>query len=505
MTMAERRAGANDPPERAGSARSLLLFASLLLLLALKGDGHFPLPAATPEPLFQLYILGLTVLFALGLVMLLRSPSEREPLASPAPPESAGASIGGSRALRTAALAGSVFALLDGCLLWLEARRFAGFGYTWHPWAAASITLAPALALAFLALRRTAPPAGALLGVAAAGHAAHVFYAAAWFPLAAARSDMLPLLAAAGRELLAGRDPYALYQLTHGAAVPLTYLPGMVAAYLPAALLGLDPRLLSLAYTLGAALLLYRKARAGAAAYLAIFLLSPYLIYRHEIYLAPCWLLLALAWLLLARRRPAALAACCGLLALTSQLLAIPAAAMAVFVWRRDGRRAGLRFAAIAAAVCALPLAPFVLADPVSFARGTLSHWTAARNLQSFGLAYWLIALLPLPVLRALQAAAVAFLLIRIPPAATADRPDPFEDTLVGLPGALPPAPPGLWISPRRRRSVFVMSALAVALFAALNTVVWTYFYLLVLYLALLAQLVPQRAQSAAGAGEPMP
>jgi hypothetical protein len=466
---------------RAVEGRSALLLAALLLVLALKGDGHFPLPRATPEPLFQLYVLGLTLAFAAGLVALLRG-ARPASAADPALPD-----------LRSAAGALALFALLDGVLLWLEARRYEAFGYAWHPWAAVALGLAPALAFAWLAARRAAPRAEALLALAAGTYAGHILYAITSFPLAPARSDRLPLLVAAGRELLAGRDPYAtLYHLADG-AVPLSYLPGMVAAYLPAAALGCDPRLVGCACTLGAALLLHRFARGAAPAYLALLLLGPYLVYRHDLDAGPALLLLALTWVLLGRRRPVALAAACATLVATSQLLAIPAAAVAVFVWRRDGRRAGLRLLATVAAFALPFLLAFVLPDPQSFARGALVHWTEARSLQSLGFGYWLAALLPLPVLRALQAAAVTLVLTRLPRTASPAGADPFEDTLAGLPGALPQAPPVPWISPRRRSSVFATSALALGLFATLNTVAWTSFYLLVLYLALLA-LLPRRS-----------
>lgn len=434
--------------------QSLLLFSGLLLLLAVKGDGHFPLPAGIPEPLFQLYVLGLTLLFGVGLILLVPG---RPCRADNSPP------------LRDAAAIAGVFMLLDCALLWLEARRYATFGYTLSPAAAALACLIPAGAFAVLVVRRPAPPPGALMAVAASAQAALCLYAWAFFPLAAARSDMLPLLGEAARRLLAGHDPYSLYHLTPGGGLSMTYLPGLLLAYLPAAILHLDPRLLSLLYTLAAAALLYRRAGARAAAFLAVFLVSPYLVYRHEIYLAPFWLLLAGVWAVLARPRPAALAVCCGALILTSPLLAIPAAALAVFGFRRYGFGAMLRRLLAVAALCAVVVGAFLLPDPRSFVSGTLGHWSGALNCESLGVAYWLLLLLSAPTVHLVQAVVVMALLV------------------------LPPSRFGSGIDPETPDSVLGAAAFGLAAFSALNTVTWTYFYLVVLFLAMLAQLDPNR------------
>jgi hypothetical protein len=448
--------------------RRLLLFSALLLLLALKGDGHFPFPTEQPESTFQLYVLGLTIAFGLGLGALLADRSATSGAA------------GGPAPLRLAAGVGAFFVLLDGGLLWLEARRYAEFGYGFHAAAVVAGCVIAAGSLAWLA-RRRAPEGAAILAVAMAAQAGVCLYACAYFPLASARSDMLPLLAAAGHRLVAGHDPYVLYQLTAGGGVDLTYLPGLVLAYLPAAALHLDPRLLGLAYTGVASWIVWRRAGDHGAAFLAVFLMNPYLVYRHDIYLAPFWLLLALCWAALARPRPAILAACCAALGVTSQLLLVPAAALAIFGIRRFGAWAMVRWLVPAAAPAALLCALFVLPDPAGFARGTLGHWSAALNVESLGFTYWLLPRWPPLLVHALQALLVGTLLI---------------------------LPRGVWragIDGRRPGTAFAAAAAALACFAALNTVIWTYFYLLVLFLAMLAQLDGEPAPMAVPVTAPAP
>jgi hypothetical protein len=452
--------------------RSLLLFCGLLLLLAIKGDGHFPLPVGTPEPVFQVYVLALTLLFGAGLVCLVQR--TRAHGAGDSPP------------LRTAAAIAAAFMLLDGGVLWLEAHRYASFGYAWRPVAAILICSLPASACAWLALRTRPVNPASLLALAAVAHGALCLYACACFPLAAGRSDMVPLLVQAGRKLLAGHDPYTLYSLTPGSTIHLTYLPGLLFAYLPAALMRLDPRIVGLVYTMTAARLLYLGAGSGAVAFLSPFLVSPYLVYRHDAYLAPFWLLLAIAWAALARARPAPIAATCGVLAVTSQLLVIPALAMTILGFKRNGRSAMLRAMLPVAAAGSAIVGFFILLDVAGFFSGTVGHWHDALNMESLGITYWLLFVLSPPFVHALQAVAVIALLSMPRP-----RVDTGEMADHGLPGAWPP-PPVRWlprIDPDDPRSVFAAASLALFAFAALNTVIWTYFYLPVVFLAMLAQL----------------
>lgn len=349
----------------------------------------------------------------------------------------------------------------------------------------------PASACAWLAIRRAPVKPASLLALAAGAHGALCLYACACFPLAAGRSDMVPLLVQAGRKLLAGHDPYSLYHLTPGSGIHLTYLPGLLLAYLPAAFISLDPRLVGLVYTLTAARRLYIGAGAGAVAFLSPFLVNPYLVYRHNAYLAPFWLLLAVCWAALSRPRPATIAASCGVLAVTSQLLLVPALAMAVFGFKRYGRGAMLRGLLPVAAACAAMLGIFLLPDVASFVRGTVGHWHDALNVESLGVTYWLLLALSAPFVHALQVV-VTITLLSIPQ----PRLGPGETANQGLPAGVwrRPGPSARWlprIAPDEPWSVFATAALALFAFAALNTVIWTYFYLPVLFLAMLSQLDP--------------
>ncbi|MEW6267415.1 MAG: hypothetical protein AB1641_30455 [Thermodesulfobacteriota bacterium] len=81
--------------------------------------------------------------------------------------------------------------------------------------------------------------------------------------------------------------------------LPLTYLPGLWLSYLPAALIGFDPRYLSLVYYLASFALLSRftRPRREMGWLAALALLNPYILYRHEVYSPVIVLLVVLATL----------------------------------------------------------------------------------------------------------------------------------------------------------------------------------------------------------------
>jgi hypothetical protein len=450
-------------------SRGVLLFSFLLLLLAVKGDGHFPLPLETPEIIFEVYCSALAILFAIGLVWFLQN----------------GPVDTGSVSVQPAAWLVVLFLVVDCGVLWLEVRRYAPFGYSWHPLLAFTAASVPILGIGWLSFREKPLHPARLLGLAVAGHVAFTAYACAYFPLSVARSDMLPLLMQSGGRLLAGHNPYGLYELGRSTPEYLTYLPGLVVAYLPASFYHLDPRLVGLTYTVLASVVLYHWGGRALSALMSLFLVSPYLIYRHDNYLSPVWLLLAVAACAVSnRRRLSGLAA--GLLAVTSQLLWVPALVMVVLTLRR--RCLGTRRAVIAGvAAVAIPAAGLAICDLDSFVAGVWSHWRNALDLKSLNLAYWVLALGSPWLLRLIQILAFVALLgwlsrrtaTREVLRFSADAP-PYDGR-----GDSDHEP----ASDARR--VFQASSLALFGVCVFNSLSWTYFYLVVLFLAMLAQRAP--------------
>lgn len=85
-----------------------------------------------------------------------------------------------------------------------------------------------------------------------ASMAANIYH----FPIRCNSSDMLPLIRQANRLLLEGRSPFAARYCPW--QIPCTYLPAQITAYMPAVLLQLDLRILSMLYLLGMLLILFR-------------------------------------------------------------------------------------------------------------------------------------------------------------------------------------------------------------------------------------------------------
>ncbi|MBU1878558.1 MAG: hypothetical protein KJ734_06365, partial [Chloroflexi bacterium] len=111
--------------------------------------------------------------------------------------------------------------------------------------------------------------------------------------LDARQADMLPLIQAAGQRLLQGQSPYGLYAF-HDWSLPLTYLPVTWLAYLPAVAWGADLRLVNVAASAGAVVILWAAARRSAAAPLvgALFLLPQLVAFDLYAEVAVFWLVL---------------------------------------------------------------------------------------------------------------------------------------------------------------------------------------------------------------------
>ncbi|MBI3291866.1 MAG: transposase [Elusimicrobia bacterium] len=132
------------------------------------------------------------------------------------------------------------------------------------------------------------------------------------FPITAHRSDMLPILKEGALSLLHGDNPYQYYLLDNGARTQNVRLPGLMMAYLPAAVAGVDLRWVTLAFELAIVLMVlfhFRGAfKQGEVPWEILwamtgFLLLPYWHYRHELYETPFWSLLLVTLFALARGR----------------------------------------------------------------------------------------------------------------------------------------------------------------------------------------------------------
>ncbi len=368
----------------------------LALVLSVKGDGSFPLPSSTPEVLVQAVTLGLGILFAAAALLFARPDGvlRRVPaLSRPVPPWGAAAACSG-------------LAVASALIVQFSSVHYAPFGYVSGP-RIVLLCLVVSVGLLFAAARAPGRP---MLFLLAACLSTLLFaaFSIRHFPLHLDRSDMFLLIEAATARLRAGLDPYTTYPALGG--VPLTYLPGLWGAYVPGLVLGLDPRWTHYAALVLAVLCIQRTTaparRPAAAALLAVFIMTPYLVYRHEIYPGVFWLTLALTFCALARGRFLLAGLAFGWSLSAYPFAWILGPLLLIGVARRWGARPAVIASVSALAVAAAVVIPFLVRSP-RFAECVIGWWADKSEFSGFNLGFWLLPLVGLAGLRVLQIAAI--------------------------------------------------------------------------------------------------
>ena len=440
-------------PQPGPASLRVALFLLLLAFLNLQADG-FRLSADPSRD--QLLLLPLTLVFCALVSALLwpRSTRTYPRLAF----------LNRSRTLIAVAIVTLAPAL---AILVASAHHYAAFRYHLAPWPTLVVFAGVAGLLAANRVQSTPTEApGRLLTCVVLTSLALELLSLRSFPLDLRRSDMLPLIAAADRAFHNGVNPYHLYTFSTE-TVFLTYLPGTFLAYLPATLLHLDLRLTNLLCLALLALLLARAAtpahRRPLTALLAIWLVSPYILYRHEIYTPPHWLVLTAALLLLQQRRLVASAIFFGLGIAMSQFswIFFPFVLLHLSDLGAAGRRIRptLIYAAITLLAASVVILPFYVWAPHAFTFGVLSHWQQqAVSARPVNLSFWLATLLSPRALQPIQAVLLAAVLLVCAVRHTCR-------SFTGLARSL---------------------AIALTAFLLLNILVWGYFFLLLELLLLI-------------------
>ena len=273
-----------------------------------------------------------------------------------------------------------------------ERRHFARFGYGFTPVAAMALTLLCGLVALYAIVRKTS--AGVLATVAVL-YASGLAFAVACFPLNYLRSDMLPVIIWADGRLIGHLNPYVTMHV--GARVyDFPYLPGMLLAFLPAIAVHLDVRIISMACCLLIAAVLYFSAheqqRMMAATLIGVFLLCPFLQYRHDLYLEPHWLVLTASIVLLRYRRYGWAALLFGVSMALYQLSWVLFPFLVLFAWRRHGWLEALKAAVLGLGGMLLVMAPFLRSATKRIASNTVGQWSSLPHALAdpINLSYWL-------------------------------------------------------------------------------------------------------------------
>ena len=288
-------------------SRLLLCLLGILLVIQVRGDGYFPFPKDWPQDRLMAIVLfhtGVLAALIFSMAYFLITGRRTAPLAVPERLHPT---------LPVLASVGALGAIVGLHLLQADYFRYAGYRLEIPVMATFFfLALIPLAAYGAYAFRRKAhAPHRFLLSVLASALLIKMI-PLALFPVTAQRSDMLPILREGALRLFHGENPYQYALLDNGVLTPNVRLPGLMMAYLPAAVSGVDLRWTTLFFEAATFLLLIRILKphwermdrpwdAGCA--LASFLLLPYWHYRHELYEAPFWFLLFLTLLALERGR----------------------------------------------------------------------------------------------------------------------------------------------------------------------------------------------------------
>jgi hypothetical protein len=286
-----------------------------------------------------------------------------------------------------------VFELGFAALYLRECRHFASFGYRLRLIPTIAIFGGSVILLGFALRSRMA--AGFVFGVALLVSACGLLLSIISFPLNYLRSDMLPVISWADGSLLAHADPYATMHVGNR-LYDFPYLPGMMLVFYPAAAMGLDLRFASMVCVLGLSALIFwaarRDHRLEVAALLALFLLCPFLQYRHELYLQPHWLTLVAAFVLMNRRHFAWAALVFGLSMAIYQFSWILFPFFLLNGFRRRGWGEAVKLAGLGAVGAVVLTGPFLRSASRRIASNTVGQWghlSRHATAAPINLSYW--------------------------------------------------------------------------------------------------------------------
>jgi len=417
--------------------RKLILFALGALVLSIKADGRFPLPEQFPETTFQLLLLPYSVVFVLIVVFFFKDDSR-----------SGTSSVKPISLVQLAAAISIVYQLLICVILFRQDKEYSEFGYQLNRPAAVAITL---LSIALLArLVRTKKSPEQFLLTTSIIFAGTCTLSILCFPLHSGRSDMLPLIQAAGKEFLAGSNPYTKYLLPH--PVPLTYLPAMWMAYLPAVIFGFDLRFLHLLAVLSSMFIVYAvtslKCRENVIPFCGLFLMIPYLQYRHEIYTGIFWLSLSLVFYSHMKNNPLVASVFLGVSAGVSQFAWVLIPVMLLKMNKQYGMKTTLTgFICCLVVACSIIL-PFALQSPDAFYQGVFGHWEGNLNVTAVNFSYFTSRIFSIPALKYFQIVLL------------------FGIYLIAARDARP------------HQSTYEYMTYALMIFLLFNPLIWVYFYI---------------------------
>lgn len=366
-------------------------FTALLLIVNLVGDGWSGRPIGLAH---QLLLLPFAIGFLAALWQLLFGSSKK------------GVPVWWSpdRALRLTLLFEILFLLLFA----YECRHFAPLGYRLHLFLALAIFI-PSLVFLFGLTSKPLRHATWIFTVVLAAYIGGMILAIVSFPLTYLRSDMLPVIQWANIRLLHHLSPYAT-MFVGDRVYNFPYLPGMMVAFLPFVAAHLDIRFASVVYLAASAALIFwatrTERRHEVAALLGLFLLCPFLQYRHELYLQPHWFTLVAIYVLMQRRHFAWAALVFGVSMTIYQFSWILFPFFLLNAHHRRGWLEPIKLTLLAALGSLAVAGPFLVSATQRIANNTVGQWGLMAHAEAMpiNLSYWVTYLIRPDKLLRLQA-----------------------------------------------------------------------------------------------------
>lgn len=418
----------------------ILALALLGFLLSVKSDRYFPLPENLPEPVFQAFLIPYTFSFFAAFIIFIK----------PEIPGEIFSFLDRFSTIRLTALIILVFEAMTLVLLIVQGIRYALFGYHLNIPITVIVFTFIGIGLIYLLFWDASPEI--LFFIVLLAYIGTYLLSIISFPLNSQRSDMLPLILSGCQSFLSGATPYGYYNIPHH--LVFTYLPGMWMAYLPAAALEVDPRFINLLGIVSSVLILAYSAKGTrnfTLPIISVFLLTPYLQYRHEIYYGVPFLILSIIFFLYSKNRWLMSSAVFGYALATYQFIWVIFPFGVVAAFRKWGTRKAMVHVLTALAFALIIILPFLLDSPDNFIKGVYGHWLFV-DIPSVNLSYLVSLFVPWDLMIFVQGIVIAVIF-----GVSLQRMDPAD--------------------------CWGWMATALVLFIALNRVIQVYFYLLVLLL----------------------
>lgn len=301
-----------------------------------------------------------------------------------------------------------IFEILFVLLFAYECHHFAPLGYRLHPVLALAVFIPLLIFLGGLA-SKPLRNATWIFAVTLTAYIAGMILAIVSFPLTYLRSDMLPVIQWADINVLHHTSPYATMHVG-GRIYDFPYLPGMLVAFFPFVAAHLDIRFGSIVYVAASAALIFWAARVErrheVAVLLGLFLLCPFLQYRHELYLQPHWFTLVAIYVLMQHRHFAWAALVFGVSMAIYQFSWILFPFFLLNAFHRRGWLEPIKLTLLAALGSIAVAGPFLVSATRRIANNTVGQWGLMAHAEAMpiNLSYWVTYLIRPDKLLRLQA-----------------------------------------------------------------------------------------------------